>query len=194
MTFNDLKTSFPVSSPNCKTSFPVKLISIIQSMMHGHHPEDEERAIDRAKAYVKEQLLALGCPTYPGFDEEFEFFEEDMPGYCSAVRQLCYITSNHYDEAIDIHGYHIDLLEVDDVMLSRDTRTLLEEERRRRKPNFYGEMEPGPYMGNAKDSDGWVETRQKRESAARGKVIEYEEDLARRLPEYINLYGYTGNV
>jgi hypothetical protein len=170
-----------------KTSFPAKLLSIIQSMMHDHNDEDEEKVIDRAKAYVKEQLLVLGCPTYPGFDEEFEFIEEDMSDYCSVFRQLCYITSNHYDEGIDIEGYQIDLLEVDDVMLSQDTRALLEEDRRRQKPNFYGELEAGPYRGNAKESDGWMETRQKRESAARGKVIEYEEDLARRLPEYINL-------
>ena len=53
-------------------SFPAKLLSIIQSMpIHGHHDEDEDEVIDCAKAYVKQQLLALACPTYLGFDEEF---------------------------------------------------------------------------------------------------------------------------
>jgi hypothetical protein len=171
-------------------SFPAKLFSIIQSMpMHDHHEDDEGEVIDCAKAYVKEQLLALACPTYRGFDKEFE---EDMPGYCSAFRQLCYITSDHYDEAIDIDGYQIDLLEVDDVMLSQDTRTLLEEEQQRQEPNFYGELEAGPYRGNAEDSDGWMETRKIRESAAREELIRHVEELAERLPEYISSNAYTG--
>ena len=68
------------------------------------------------------------------------------------------------------------------------------EEDEEQEPNFYGELEAGPYRGNAEDSDGWMETRKIRESAARGELIRYVNCLARRLPDYINSNDYTGNV
>jgi hypothetical protein len=174
------------------TPFPLLMVSLIQSMhMSDHHPEDEDTVVEAAKIHLKGQLLTFGCHTDDDFDDAFA---DIMGEYCCWFRQLSYVASDNYDEEIDIDGYQINLLDVDDVILSQETRTLLEEQQNKQEPNFYGEMEAGIYMGNKYPSDEWEETREKRKLDATRSMLDISEYMVECLMIHIDIKGYTNKI
>ena len=167
--------------------FNVQLLSLIQSInMNDHSPDDQDTVVEAAKIHLKGGLLTLGYNTDKDFNDSFMYVMEE---YCSWIRELGYVTSLYYDEAIDVDGYQINLLEVNDVILSQETRTLLEEEQKEQKKqtsHFYGDLEAGPYRGNEVDSDEWKETRRKRKRVANQGLIDISASMVKCLAPHIN--------
>jgi hypothetical protein len=162
----------------------VQLLSLIQSIhMHDHSPDDQDTVVEAAKIQLKGRLLTLGYRIDKDFDDAFMYV---MKEYCSWIRELGYVTSPYYDEAIDVDGYQINLLEVNDVILSQETRTLLEEEQKKQIPNYYGDLEAGPYRGNEVDSDEWKETRRKRKRVATQGLMDISASMVNCLAPHIN--------
>jgi len=173
------------------TPFTSLLLSLIRSThMLDHHPDDEDMVVEAAKKHLQDQLLTFGCQTDDDFDQAFT---ETIGEYCGWFRELGYITSDYYDEAIDIDGYQINLLEVNDVILSQETRTLLEQEREKLEPNYFGEFEAGPYRGNLEGSVEWEETRKKREIEARQGLMDTSVSMVEYLVPHIDTKGYCHN-